>query len=140
MLVVYIVSRKRGYGGNETHMAVGGGAPIGIPQAFREAIFSLFMPVIILDGIYGGVFTPTEAAIVAVFYAMLLRFGLYRTLNLEPVASLARVSDQYSAILLIIAAASVFGWVLTANRILDMVVGGNLFVACQIAALRVERL
>src|SRR3546814_27000 len=122
MLVVYIVSRQRVYGNNEKFMAVSGGSPIGVIQALREAIFPLLMPVIILGGIYGGVFTPTEAAIVAVFYALLLGFGLYRTLNLSNLLQALRASVTSAvAILLIIAAASVFGWVLTANRIPDLI-------------------
>jgi C4-dicarboxylate transporter DctM subunit len=83
------------------------------------------MPLIILGGIYGGIFTPTEAAIVAVFYSLLLGLLVYRTLTAANLlAALQSSLLSTVAILLIISTASVFGWVLTANRIPDMVAQG----------------
>jgi C4-dicarboxylate transporter DctM subunit len=128
MLTVYVISRVRGYG-------LGGGAgktaqtaleePPAKLEAFREAALPLLMPLIILGGIYGGVFTPTEAAIVAVFYSLLLGLLLYRTLTAANLlAALQSSLLSTVAILLIISTASVFGWVLTANRIPDMIAQG----------------
>jgi C4-dicarboxylate transporter, DctM subunit len=128
MATVYVISRVRGYG-------LGGGAgktsetaleePPAKLEAFREAALPLLMPLIILGGIYGGIFTPTEAAIVAVFYSLLLGLLLYRTLTAANLlAALQSSLLSTVAILLIISTASVFGWVLTANRIPDMIAQG----------------
>jgi C4-dicarboxylate transporter, DctM subunit len=125
MLTVYVISRVRGYG-------LRGGAgktaleePPAKLEAFRAAALPLLMPVIILGGIYGGIFTPTEAAIVAVFYSLLLGLLVYRTLTAANLlAALQSSLLSTVAILLIIATASVFGWVLTANRIPDMIAQG----------------
>jgi C4-dicarboxylate transporter DctM subunit len=125
MLTVYVISRVRGYG-------LGGGAgkavleePPAKLEAFREAALPLLMPLIILGGIYGGIFTPTEAAVVAVFYSLLLGLLVYRTLTAANLlAALQSSLLSTVAILLIIATASVFGWVLTANRIPDMIAQG----------------
>lgn len=125
MLTVYLISRKRGYGLGASGTghgprALGDPPPKG--QAFREAFLPLLMPLIILGGIYGGVFTPTEAAVVAVFYALFLGGVVYRTLTAASVMDALRASLLSTVvILLIISAASVFGWVLTANRIPDMI-------------------
>ena len=125
MLTVYVISRVRGYG-------LGGGSgnagleePPPKLQAFRAAALPLLMPLIILGGIYGGVFTPTEAAVVAVFYSLLLGLLVYRTLTAANLlAALQSSLLSTVAILLIISTASVFGWVLTANRIPDMIAQG----------------
>lgn len=124
MLTVYVISRVRGYG-------LGGAGktsleePPGKLEAFRAAALPLLMPLIILGGIYGGIFTPTEAAIVAVFYSLLLGLLVYRTLTVANLlAALQSSLLSTVAILLIIATASVFGWVLTANRIPDMIAQG----------------
>jgi C4-dicarboxylate transporter DctM subunit len=124
MLTVYVISRVRGYG-------LGGAGktsleePPGKLEAFRAAALPLLMPMIILGGIYGGIFTPTEAAIVAVFYSLLLGLLVYRTLTAANLlAALQSSLLSTVAILLIISTASVFGWVLTANRIPDMIAQG----------------
>jgi C4-dicarboxylate transporter, DctM subunit len=52
-------------------------------NAFYKGFFALLMPVIVLGGIYGGVFTPTEAAAIAVLYSVLVGFFIYRTMNLR---------------------------------------------------------
>lgn len=97
----------------------------GLLHTFREAFLALLMPVIILGGIYGGVFTPTEAAVVAVVYALTLGFLVYRTLTPAALMTALRSSLLNTVvILLIISAASVFGWVLTANRIPTMIAEG----------------
>ncbi len=59
-------------------------------KSFKKGFFSLLMPVIILGGIYGGVFTPTEAGAVSILYALLIGFAIYRTLTLHNIISSAR--------------------------------------------------
>lgn len=122
MLTVYIISRIRGYG-----LGTGGGSvafeePPEKIAALRAAVLPILMPLIVLGGIYGGIFTPTEAAIVAVFYSLLLGLLVYRSLTLvKLMESLRSTLLSTVVILLIISTASVFGWVLTANRIPDMI-------------------
>ena len=85
---------------------------------FKEAVLPLMTPVIIVGGIATGIFTPTEAAVAAVCYALFLGLVVYRTLNWK---HLVRVSidtiETSAAILMIVASAAVFAWILTANQV-----------------------
>jgi tripartite ATP-independent transporter DctM subunit len=83
--------------------------------AFKKAFLSLLSPVIILGGIFGGVFTPTEAAAIASAYSLLL--GLYyRTITFETFWTVLKDSARTSAsIMLIIGFAAIFSWLLTAS-------------------------
>ena len=77
--------------------------------AFKAAILPLLTPVIILGGIYGGIFTPTEAAAIAVFYAFILSIFIMRLLKIKDVFPMfIRISINAAAILIIVAAASGF--------------------------------
>lgn len=81
--------------------------------ALRRAIIPLMMPVIILGGILGGVFTPTEAAAVAVLYALLVGLFLYRNLGLRDLVTMLYDMVRASgSVFIILAAASILGWVL----------------------------
>jgi len=86
--------------------------------------------VVILGGIYGGLFTPTEAAIVATVYAMFTGFFIYRTLNLKSlficVAASARSS---SVVMLVVAFASLFGWVVVTDGLVSDYSGALLSVS-----------
>lgn len=74
MTVAYVISKKKGYAGTEKVTFREG------LIAFKDSFFALLMPIIILGGIYGGIFTPTEAAAVAVVYGVLVGFFIYREL------------------------------------------------------------
>lgn len=81
--------------------------------AFRKGILSLFMPVIILGGIYGGVFTPTEAAVVAVVYALLLGLFVYRRIAFAELPRIFADAAVTSAVVMIIVGfAAMFGFAL----------------------------
>ncbi len=91
---------------------------IEIARAFYRALSALLMPVIILGGILGGVFTPTEAASVAVAYALFLGFFVYRNLKVSDLgAMLVRTGRITGVIFVIIAFAAVLGWWVSFNRI-----------------------
>jgi tripartite ATP-independent transporter DctM subunit len=108
MLLVWVWCRVRGYGKTDRE----GRLPI--LEATRKAALALMMPVIILGGIYGGVFTPTEASIVAVFYALVISCFVYRELDLRAVVAILRKSVvSSSVIMLIIAMAGLFSFLLT---------------------------
>jgi tripartite ATP-independent transporter DctM subunit len=87
-------------------------------RTFADAIMPLMTPVIIVGGIISGAFTPTEAAIAAVVYSLFLGVVVYRTLTWK---SVLRVSmdtvETTAAILLIVAASTIFAWILTANQV-----------------------
>jgi len=79
--------------------------------AFKEASWGLLAPVLILGGMRSGAFTPTEAAVVAVFYGLFVGLVIYRTLNWQSIYDVLAESTEVSGvILLIIALASVFAW------------------------------
>lgn len=88
-----------------------------IGKTFVHAFLSLMTPVIIVGGILTGVFTPTEAAIAAVAYALVLGLFVYRTLNWRRLLHVSMETIETTVIiLLIVAAASIFAWILTSNR------------------------
>lgn len=112
MILVYIISIKRGYGGGERFSLKDFG------KAFADAILALLMPVIILGGIYGGIFTPTEAAVVAVVYGLIVGLIIYREIKWKDLSGIFTSSVITSAVILfIIAGASVFGYYLTRERV-----------------------
>jgi C4-dicarboxylate transporter DctM subunit len=77
-------------------------------------------PVIVLGGIYAGIFTPTEAALVATVYALFVGLFIYRTLNMRTLySSLVDASASSAVVMLVVAFASLFGWVV----IIDDLVG-----------------
>lgn len=80
-------------------------------QTFREAIWGLLAPVIILGGLRTGAFTPTEAAVVAVFYGLFVGVFIYRTLDARKIYEVLAQSAEISAVvMIIIALASVFAF------------------------------
>jgi tripartite ATP-independent transporter DctM subunit len=82
-------------------------------QSFKAASLAVIMPVIIIGGILGGIFTPTEAAAVAVLYALVLGFFVYRTLHLRDLMGLGAVTLRISATLyFIIGVAGALGWII----------------------------
>ena len=83
----------------------------GFWRTFREAVWGLIAPVIILGGLRLGLFTPTEAAVVAAFYGLFVGFVVYRTLDLRKLYAVLVESAEISAVVMIIVAlASVFAY------------------------------
>lgn len=81
--------------------------------AFANAFFALMTPVIIVGGIVGGFFTPTEASVVAVLYTLLIGLLVYRTITLNELPKILYESARFAAIsLFCIGTASAFGWIL----------------------------
>ena len=84
----------------------------------REGILPILMILIILGGIYGGVFTPTEAASVAVVYGFVVSFFIYKELTIQDVPKvLLNTASLSGVVLLVLATASVFSFILTFERI-----------------------
>lgn len=109
MIYSYVIGKKRGY--------------IGRPQrasrqerieAFKRAILALLVPVVILGGIMTGIFTATESAAIACVYSLLVGMFVYRTLTLKGIVeSLIEASKTTGSVLIIVAFASLFTWVLS---------------------------
>lgn len=78
---------------------------------FREAIWGLLAPIVILGGMRIGIFTPTEAAVVAVFYGLFVGFVIHRSLTLRDVYEMLVEAGEISAVILVVVAlATVFAW------------------------------
>ena len=98
-----------------------------IGLAFWRGIPAVMMPVIILGGILGGVVTPTEAASIAVLYALLIGGLVYRRLSWRDLSEMSvRTAHVTGIVFLIIASASILGWWMTFNRIPQAIAGGML--------------
>ncbi len=105
MMTVYIISRKHGWRGRPRSVPLG--------KAFRDAFWGLMTPVVILGGIYGGVFTPTEAAAVAIFYGLFVGIFIYRTIR-SPVVLFEILGESMKAtavIMFVVTCAGLFAWV-----------------------------
>lgn len=90
----------------------------GVLVALRDAMLALMMPVIILGGIYGGLFTPTEASCVAVLYGLALGMFVYKEITLKNLPIIfGRAAVMSAIILLIVAFAAVFAYLLTINQV-----------------------
>jgi tripartite ATP-independent transporter DctM subunit len=114
VLPVYLISKKNGWGGDRW------GTRAEIWQALKEAFWGLLAPVIILGGIYGGVFTPTEAAVVAVFYGFAVGVFIYRNLNYQVLYEVLRdASVSTAAVMIVVAFAGLFAWTGSTLGIMD---------------------
>jgi C4-dicarboxylate transporter, DctM subunit len=100
ILAIVVVSSLKGHGEREAFAA--GPYVAGIGRAARRASLSLVMPFIILGGIYGGVFTPTEAAVVAVAYALILGCFVYREIPFRELPKIFADSAFTSAVVMVI--------------------------------------
>ncbi|MDP4908517.1 MAG: TRAP transporter large permease [Burkholderiaceae bacterium] len=108
MLFVHLYCRWKGWGKND------GDGRLSVGHATIQAAWALLMPVIILGGIYGGIFTPTEAAAVAVFYALFVGMVVYREIKPQNLFSVLKKSVVSSAVIMfIIANAGLFAFLLT---------------------------
>ena len=111
MGIAYIISRRRGYP-RETRASLRD-----VFVSTKDSLLALFMPGIILGGILLGIFTPTEAAVVAALYAFFLGAFVYKELRWRDLAKVAEeVVIGTSSVLIILAAATPFGWILAAER------------------------
>jgi len=114
MMVTYIISRKRKYKPYQEKRS----SFINLLSTGIHAILAIIMPLIIVVGILGGIFTPTEAAAVAVAYSVLVGWLIYRELTLKGlISAFRRVVHRSAIIMFAIACASVFGWVLTSMQV-----------------------
>lgn len=124
MVMVAVISHRRGY-------------PIGerfsLPRlfsTFMHASLSLLIPVIIVGGIVLGIFTPTESAIAAVAYVLVLATLVYRSAGWRQIITVFRETiEMTSVVLLIVAASSIFAWILTREGVPTAFAGAVMTVA-----------
>jgi C4-dicarboxylate transporter DctM subunit len=115
LLMVIVISRRRNYGSGEYAVSMTTGEKV---RAFRDAGLSLFLPLLVLGGIYSGIFTPTEAAAMAVFYALLISLLVYREIGIKDLGTILLASARTSSmVMFIIANGILFSFVLTSERI-----------------------
>lgn len=113
--LVLVISRRRHLGAGEDAIRMTRAEKV---KAIRDALLSLALPGLVLGGIYGGIFTPTEAAAMAVFYALIIALFVYRELSIKDLGSILLTSTRTSAmVMFIIANGILFSFVLTSERI-----------------------
>lgn len=120
MLTEYYIAKKRNYGnkGNSDEKFEGIKDEQGTAVTIIYSLLALMSPVIILGGIYSGMFTATEAAGTSVLYGFLIGYLVYRQMDLRKAfRALINVGISTSMILFLIGAAAVFGWMLTVQQI-----------------------
>ena len=116
-LVVYLESKKNNYPKRDKMLPMKE-----ILKAGKEAIWAIIMTAIILFGIMGGVMTPTEASIVCVAYGTIVSFFIYKKLTLKSFYScLKQTLSSAAAIMALVAFANVFAYILTKERIPNMI-------------------
>ena len=114
MIMIAIIARHRGYP-IDAHFSMRV-----LIQRTQQAFLSLMTPVIVVGGIITGILTPTEAAIAAAAYALVLGLFVYRTLNLKRLAWVSMKSIETTAVVMfVVASASIFAWLLTSNGVAD---------------------
>jgi C4-dicarboxylate transporter DctM subunit len=115
MVYCYIYCKRHPIHVNESQKTMG------ILRSIKEGFWALLTPVIILGGIYGGIFTATEAAAAACVYALIVSLFIYRTVSLKELPKiLLRAAGLNAPILIIVSAATVLGRVLTLQNVPEM--------------------
>jgi len=116
MLVTYIISVKKQYPKKSR-------VPFwSMAKSFYQAFWAILMTLLILFGIIGGVFTPTEASIVAVVYAVIIGLFVYRELKLKMLPKIILESAKMtSSLMVLVGFANLFAWIMTLEEIPQMI-------------------
>ena len=113
MALVYIIARKRNFLSQDVDFTFAN-----VTRTLKQSLPAVFMPFILMGGIMFGVFTPTEAAAVAVAYSLLLGFVVYRNLSWRGLLRIcAMVARDSAAIFLLIGTSGIFGWILAVTQL-----------------------
>lgn len=113
LTINYFISRKKGYRGLTDHWSFPH-----IRSTLRKGIWSMLAPIIILGGIYTGLFTPTESAIVAIVYTLVVGIFLHKELKWKPAMRTLETTTWITGrVLLILFTATVFGRLLVEQRV-----------------------
>ena len=116
MIVIYFTSKKNNFGYKKKFEAKE------VWISFKDAIFALFVPIIILGGIYSGKFTPTEAGVVAVVYGLFAGLFIYKEIDLKKIIHILKsAAVNTSMVLLILASSTAFSWLMTSQGVSALV-------------------
>jgi C4-dicarboxylate transporter DctM subunit len=89
-----------------------------LAKAFKDSLLALFMPIIIFGGILGGICTPTEAAVLAVAYGLVISMFVYREINIAKLGEiLLETGIVTGKVMIMVGMASVFAWILTREQV-----------------------
>lgn len=112
MLMVYYYSLRNKYAVNE-------GFKISkVWRIFKECVLALLTPIIIVGGILGGIFTPTESGAIAALYAFIISYFVYKEVNLRQFGGILMETAAVTAVVLfIVTSASIYGWALTFEQV-----------------------
>lgn len=117
MVVNYFISRKRGYQASNERLSMHE-----VLKHSKEGLLALGMPVVILGGILGGIFTPTEAAAVAVLYALLVGGLVFKTLTVSNVwITIKNCVFTSGVALLLVSVGGILSWVLASEQIPNLI-------------------
>ena len=120
ILLVMFLSKRKGYTQEKVHYTWKE-----IITTFIGALWALGTPILLIGGVFAGIFTPTESAVVAVLYGLFVGLFIYRELKFSDLFSLFLNSARTTArIMIIISVAAIFSWVLSYQQIPQMVLGG----------------
>ncbi len=123
MVVSYFISKKENYPKEQVPSFRK------IVRSIKEGILALIMPLMILGGIIGGIFTPTEAGAVAALYSFIIGFFVYKKLKLADLPGiLYDTLTNTAAIMFLVAVASLFGWILSYERIPQIIANAMLSI------------
>lgn len=123
--VAWWISRRRGWRGHTARAPL----PV-IGRAFVRAFWALLAPVIILGGIYSGIFTATEAAVVAVFYSLLVATVVYRSIAVRDLVPMLVDATATSAVIMfIVVFAGIFSWAASTTGVIDKMAAWLIHVA-----------
>ncbi|CZF81778.1 Sialic acid TRAP transporter permease protein SiaT [Grimontia celer] len=128
MIANYVISKKNGYVGGDDH------EPGELRKACIDGIWSIMAPLVILGGIYSGLFTPTEAAVVSVFYTLFVGKFIHKELTLDGLKeSLSSTTWLTGRVLIIMFAATAFGRILVENDTPTMIANALLSMTDSLA-------
>ncbi len=112
LFLTYFISKKRNYPKGEKFSFVR------VLYALKEAIWAIILPIIIIGGILSGFFTPTEAAVVSVVYALIISLGIYKEMTIKDIPRILIETGKTTGIVMLVAgSAMVVAWLLTIVRI-----------------------
>ncbi|GBF10657.1 TRAP transporter large permease [Tepidibacillus sp. HK-1] len=123
IILIYYTSKKRGYVGTGVKFSLSR-----LLKASKEAFWALMAPVIILGGIYSGVFTPTESAVIAVVYGLIVGLFIYKELKWKDLPKTLISSAMITgSVMIILGTATAFGKLVTMyqvpNQLADLILG-----------------
>ena len=132
MITIYLTCRRHGY---RTHDKLEFGE---LFSAFKASLLDLMLPIVIIGGILGGIFTPIEAAAIAVVYAAAIELVIFREIGLRDIPQIVLTAARLTAVIMfVIAVSSIFGWILIREGAGKLLVDFMLGISSDVTILRI---